>query len=183
MTGEWIFRNIREFDHPYEKRTYLTNSTTLVRDGWVEQVSKRVHRVISPSLKDEFLQCWVSCQIQCFGGKNSMFTRNADNGTSYSWRDSTVCCTLDCFVESSYKHVAEDFQKENDKIFIGPQGCFSREDRRVLWGSYGDFDLHSVWQAYYDDETKYKRLQEARAKADPDGTFTANTFAVKRAGT
>ncbi|KAK3049062.1 hypothetical protein LTR09_009716 [Extremus antarcticus] len=108
MTGEWIFRNIREFDHPYEKRTYLTNSTTLVRDGWVEQVSKRVHRVISPSLKDEFLQCWVSCQIQCFGGKNSMFTRNADNGTSYSWRDSTVCCTLDCFVESSYKHVAED---------------------------------------------------------------------------
>lgn len=33
LTGDWIFRNVREFDHPYVKRAYLTKSTTLGKDG------------------------------------------------------------------------------------------------------------------------------------------------------
>ena len=111
-----------------------------------------------------------------------MFFKNRNNGTSYSWRDSTVCCTLDCFVESSYKAVAEEFQAENDNILLGPNGCFSKQDRRVLWGSYGDWDLHKERHAYYDNDAAYEKLQAARAKADPDGTFTPNPFAVKRAG-
>ena len=66
---------------------------------------------------------------------------------------------------------------------MGPGGIFSKQDRRVLWGSYGEFDLDSVWQTYYDDQEKYERLMEIRKKADPYGTFTANAFAVKRAET
>jgi len=184
LTGEWIFRNIREFDHPYVKRTYLTNSTTLGKDGWVGKVCERIEKVIAPSLRDTYLQCWLSCQIQCFGGNKSRFRIGGESGsTSYSWRDSTVCATIDCFVESSYKHVAEEWQAENDKILLGPEGCFSRQDKRVLWGSYGDWDMSKNWQYYYEDEGKYERLQKARLKADPDGTFTPNPFAVKRFGT
>jgi hypothetical protein len=51
----------------------------------------------------------------------------------------------------------------------------------VLWGSYGNFNLDEAWQFYYDDRAQYERIMEARKVADPDGTFTPNTFSVKRA--
>jgi hypothetical protein len=182
MTGQWIFRQPREFDHPYEKRTYLTNSTTLVKDGWVDTVSSQIHKVLHlDPLSDLWRNCWLSVQIQCFGGKNSKFNTNSSNGTSYSWRDSTVCTTLDCFHESKYKKVADAFQAENDSLFIGPNSSYSKQDRRVLWGSYGDWDLHKMRLTYYDDEAKYEHLQKVRARADPDGLFTPNPFCVKRA--
>ena len=182
MTGEWLFKNIREFDHPYVKRTYTTNSTSLGNAGWAKIVADRIALVMTPSLHDIYLQCWLSCQIQCFGGKKSAFFCNADNGTSYSWRDSTVVLTLDCFHESAYVATAEDFQAVNDRILIGTGSCFSEKDRRLLWGSFGDWDLHKVRQCYY-EEDKYEKLQKARAAADPQGTFTPNPFSVKRAGT
>lgn len=182
MTGEWIFRQTREFDHPYEKRTWMTSSTTLTKDGWPKRVADRIHMILNYDLtSDLYKQCWLSCQIQAFGGKNSMFRRNASNGTSYSWRDSTVCQILDCFHDSSYKATANKWQAENDQIFVGPKSCYSKQDKRVLWGSYGDWELHDNWRFYYEDEEKYEKLQNVRARADPDGTFTANPFAVKRA--
>ncbi|KAL5351769.1 hypothetical protein ACLOAV_003630 [Pseudogymnoascus australis] len=176
LTGDWIFRNVREFDHPYVKRTYLTRSTTLARDGWTSWVTKRINAIVEP----EANRCWLSAQLQCFGGKHSKFVTNADNGTSYSWRDSTLACTLDCFYSSSAKDRAEDWQKVNDHEGIGPNGTFSEQDRRVLWGSYGSFDLNASWSYYYEDRAKYERLQKARQAADPDGIFTPNRFCVKR---
>lgn len=184
MTGEWIFRNVREFDHPYVKRTYLTTSTTLTKDKWVDQVVGQIDKVVNKkhffSPDPLYHQCWLSCQIQNFGGKLSKFHTNADNGTSYSWRDSTMCFTLDCFHESMFREVAEKYQADNDKLFIGPTSSFSKQDRRVLWGSWGDWDMSKVWQCYYDDKAKYEKLGKVRTKADPDGTFTANPFAVQR---
>ncbi|MCJ1459429.1 hypothetical protein MMC28_009807 [Mycoblastus sanguinarius] len=176
LTSEWIFRNVREFDHPYVKRTYLTKSTTLGKDGWASWVTKRIDALVKP----EANRCWLSAQLQCFGGKNSQFVTNADNGTSYSWRDSTLVCTLDCFHESNTKVRAEDWEKVNDEEGIGPNGKFSKQDRRVLWGSYGSFDLDESWSYYYEDRPKYQRLQKARQAADPDGIFTPNPFCVKR---
>ncbi|ETN43375.1 uncharacterized protein HMPREF1541_02534 [Cyphellophora europaea CBS 101466] len=180
LTRKWLFMNVREFPLPYVKRTYLTNSTTLTKDHWPEWVSDRIDEVVGTW--DNKL--WLSCQIQCFGGKYSMFTRNADNGTAYSWRkDTTVVQTLDCFHWSVKRDAALDWQKQNDQTGIGRAGIFSKEDRRVLWGSYGDFDLDKVWKSYYEDEAKYRKLGEIRARVDPDGIFTPNTFAVKRAST
>ena len=176
LTGEWIFRNIREFDHPYDKRTYMTKSNTLSKDGWASWVTGRIDAIVRP----EANRCWLSCQIQCVGGKNSKFKTNADNGTSYSWRDSTVCCTIDCFRDPPEAVRAQDWQKVNDEEGIGPDGKFSKDDRRVLWGSYGSYDLDASWSFYYEDQAKYERLQKARGVADPDGIFTPNTFCVKR---
>ncbi|KAF2725400.1 putative FAD-linked oxidoreductase [Polychaeton citri CBS 116435] len=176
LTPQWLFRDVREFDLPYVKRTYLTNSTKLSKD-WVPWVTDRIDEIVDPV--DNF--CWLSCQIQCIGGKQSMFTKNADNGTSYSWRDSTVCATMDCFHWSSVKWRADAWQKKNDEEGLGEHGKFSKHERRVLWGSYGEFDLDSVWQCYYEDREKYERLMKIRARADPHGIFTPNTFAVKRA--
>ncbi|KAJ7111008.1 hypothetical protein C8R44DRAFT_883452 [Mycena epipterygia] len=177
LTAQWIFRNRREFKLSYVKRTYLTKSTTLVKDGWVDWVVRRMDEVVDPVDNGQ----WLSAQLQCFGGKNSMFTKNAGNGTSYSWRDSTMCMTIDNFHNPEKKEDAEAWEATNDEEGIGAHGIFSQQDRRVLWGSYGSFDLDSVWNAYHEDRPKYERLMQARKRADPDGIFTPNTFCVKRA--
>jgi hypothetical protein len=178
LTRQWLFMDVREFDLPYEKRTYLTNSTTLRKDNWPEWVSGRINAVVEPWDNKQ----WLSCQIQYFGGKNSMFVRNRNNGTSYSWReDSTVCATLDNFHWSSMRDAALSWQKENDQVGIGKDGIFSKQDRRVLWGSYGSFDFDSVHATYHETEEKYKKLGQIRSRMDPKGTFTPNTFCVKKA--
>lgn len=193
MTGRWIFPKQREFDLPYVKRTYATNSRTLEKDGWVDSVVKRLDLIYNPRQKlghnkgeDEYevyTHCKLSVQIQCFGGDNSRFYTDRNNGTSYSWRDSSVVQTLDCFHDpgDKYKKYALNWQKENDAIMVGRSSPFSKQDKRVLWGSYGDWDLGKpeIWKCYYEDEQKYQRLGKARGKADPNGTFTANPFAVK----
>ncbi|KAF5659586.1 6-hydroxy-D-nicotine oxidase [Fusarium heterosporum] len=192
MTGKWIFPKRREFELPYVKRTYATKSQTLQKDGWVDAVVKRLDLIYNPHQKldndksdkegEVYDHCKLSVQIQCFGGENSRFYLNKDNGTSYSWRDSTVVQTLDCFHDpgDKYKKYAQNWQNDNDTIMIGPKSPFSKQDRRVLWGSWGDWDMSKseIWQAYYEDADKYERLGKARGKADPDGTFTANPFAV-----
>lgn len=192
MTSNWIFPKRREFDLPYVKRTYATKSTTLQKDGWAEAVAGRLDLIYNPHQKidnnqgdteyEVYDHCKLSVQIQCFGGENSRFYQNRDNGTSYSWRDSTVVQTLDCFHDpgAKYKEYADNWQKANDALMIGPSSVFSKHDRRVLWGSWGDWDMRKpeVWKAYYEDADKYQRLGRGRAKADPDGTFTPNVFSV-----
>ncbi|KAK7000474.1 FAD-binding PCMH-type domain-containing protein [Favolaschia claudopus] len=177
LSSLWMFRDMREFELPYVKRMYATKSRTLVKDGWVDWVVSRVDEIVEPSLNGQ----WLTAQFQCFGGKNSMFTRNANNGTSYSWRDSTMLMTMDNFHKPEKKAEAEAWEAKNDAEAIGPQGIFSKEDRRLVWGSYGSFDLDSVWETYYEDRPKYERLMRARKRADPNGTFTPNSFCVKRA--
>lgn len=177
LTGDWLFRNVREFDKPYIKRTHATNSRTLGQDGWAKWVTDRIDAIVKP---DEN-KCWVSAQLQCFGGKNTKFFTNRDNGTSFSWRDSSLVCTLDCFYEGDKaRERAVEWHRINDAESIGPQGNFSKQDKRVLWGSYGEFDLDQVWNHYFEDREKYERLREVRRRADPDGVFTPNTFCVKR---
>jgi FAD binding domain len=179
LTSDWIFRNVREFDHPYIKRTHLTNSRTLRADGWSKWITNRIDAIVRP----DHNHCWISAQLQSFGGKQSKFFTNRDNGTAFSWRDSTVACTLDCFYEGAEaKKTAEEWHRVNDEEGIGPHGKFSKQDRRVLWGSYGSLDLDQSWSYYYEDRVKYDRLRKVRAEADPDGVFTPNAFAVARLG-
>lgn len=173
LAGDWIFRNVREYDHPYVKRTYSTKSRTLGKDGWASWVTQRVDAIVKP----EANRCWLSAPLQCFGGKHSKFVTNADNGTAYSWRGTTFICTIDCFHEDDAKTRVEDWEKVNDDEGLGPNGIFSKQDRRVMPGSYGSFDLDESWNSYYEDRAKYERLRKV---ADPDGILTPNTFSVKR---
>lgn len=172
-----MIRNVREFDHPYVKRGYATNSTSLTKNGWSDWVTKRIDAIVKP----EANSCWLSCQLQCIGGRQSRFRTQANNGTSFSWRDSTVFATLDCFHKGESKTVAEDWAKVNDAEGIGANGKFSTTDRRVLWASYGEFELDKVWDKYHDSREKYDKLAMVRRRMDSDGTFTPNAFCVKRA--
>jgi hypothetical protein len=121
-----------------------------------------------------------------------MFFKNgqSQNGqpvpTSYSWRDSKIVCVMDCFysdisesIRKTAKAQALDWQAVNDLEGIGPHGKFSKDDRRVFWGSYGEFDLSKAWKYYYDEgNEKYDRLRALKAQFDPDGIFNPNTFGI-----
>ncbi|PNP39200.1 hypothetical protein TGAMA5MH_08877 [Trichoderma gamsii] len=172
ITSMWLFRSRREFPYPYIKRTNTTNSTTLSKTGWSKWFSGRIEEIIS----NKHNGLWVSSQLQVYGGKASMFANNANNGTAYSWRDATISGTWDLFHQNNYEG-AKKWQDEND---AGAATYFSKDDRRVLWGSYGDWDMKKVWPHYYDTQT-YEKLRQVRKKADPNGVFTANPFCVEAA--
>lgn len=174
MVKLWLFTSKREFNHPYVKRTLTTNSPSLGPDGWASWISKHIDEICA---QENGL--FVSAQFQCAGGKFSKFRTNAGNGTSYSWRDSRLGCTVDCFHDDDQKQAAEDWEKGTDTM-VGPSGVFAKQERRLLWGSYGDWNMENVWPYYYESPEMYKRLQGIRDKADPCGTFTPNPFCVSR---
>lgn len=175
----WLFTEKREFLCPYVKRTQMTNSTTLSQDQWAEWMAGRIDQ------KARALGFKISAQIQCFGGNESMFRRNGEQGTTcHSWRrDSTLGATFDCFYwwTKALRKAAEDWQHENDEQGIGDTGKFCKEDRRLLWGSFGEYDLDKAHKYYYESEEMYQRVQAARKELDPNGTFTPNPFCVKAA--
>ena len=178
LGNDWLFKFEREFEYPYFKSTHVSDSSTLLDDAWPAWLTQRVDSIMS----SENNGCYLSCQLQPFGGKNSMFYRNKDNGTCHNFRDTTVCATLDCFYDPlvpGSKATAEAWHNKNEAEALGPNGCFSKKDLRVLWGSYGGYDLHADRAKYY-DEKSYERLSKLRAKFDPEGVFTPNTFCVKR---
>lgn len=168
----WLFRAKREYDHPYIKRTLSTNSSTLAQDRWADWMSTHIDKICN---QDNGL--FVSSQLQCIGGNNSKFTTNAGNNTSYSWRDSSLGCTVDCFHEADKLAQATAWEEETDTM-IGPKGPFATQQRRVLWGSYGDWHMENVWQHYYDSPEVYQKIQQARKAADPYKVFTPNPFCV-----
>lgn len=190
LTHEWIFHNVREYDLPYEKRTYMTKatSTELESSGWTKWVSSRINEIQTSGVGGTgvWTNCKLSVQIQNFGGSKSAFFTKRDNGTSYGWRDSTVCAVLDCFYTDTDKGHQEAlaWQKENDDEGVGPNGVFSKQDRRVFWGSYSkadeiEGDLNSVWSAYYESREKYDRLIRIKRDVDSNDVFTPNLFALR----
>jgi hypothetical protein len=108
--------------------------------------------------------CKLSTQIQCLGGESSMSYNNRNNGASYSWRDSTVLQTVDCWYLNStdpkYKQsqdLANEWRAEMDSVMTGATSCFSKTDQSVLWGDW-DMAKPEVWKTYYGDETKYQSI-------------------------
>jgi len=179
LMKSWIFANVREFPMPYVKRTYLTNSKTLSQDKWTEWVCDRVDLI-----QDTDNNCKLSVQIQNFGGEDSQFRKlgSGDCPTSHSWRsDTNVVCVLDCFYDSfDGKNQAEQWQTENDRIFVGSQSAkFCSQDRRVWWGSYSSPVHDNSWDKYYEKRI-YDRVLATKKALDPNGVFTPNMYTVDK---
>jgi FAD/FMN-containing dehydrogenase len=171
IASMWLFEKKREYDYPYVKRTNTTNSKSLKDLNWAQWFTGRIHEIVSV----EGIGMWISSQLQVMGGENSVFSQNSKNGTYYGGRDTTLGGTWDVFYQEGKRAEAEAWQKENDD---GALDHFSKDVRRLLWGSYGNWDMDAVWETYYEPE-KYKQLQGIRYEADPEGIFTPNPFAVK----
>ena len=186
MTREWIFSIVREFEMPYVKRCKLTNSKTLVEDGWTEWMVDRVedverrHRELN---LEENNKVRLSLQFQNFGGHNSGFYKNSNNGTAHSFRDSSIGVVHDCFYEGAEGlRFAKSWQERMDEEGVGPNGIFSKEDRRLFWGSFenakGGWNLKESWSLYYDSKEKFDRLSEIKRRVDPQDVFTPNAFSL-----
>ena len=184
LTGNWVFPIKREFYEPYNKRTYVTNSTKLHENGWVSFTTQQI---------DKYVNRWqqgarISAQIFNYGGNKSAFRNNdPENRSSYSWRrDTTVVAVLDAFYVKGNgpKEFAEQWQKQNDEGYKGEQGNFSPGfDRRVFWGSYGataaEYDLEKSWGFYHETPEKWARLKAIKKHVDPENIFTSNPFSVR----
>ncbi|KAF9945693.1 hypothetical protein BGZ72_001102 [Mortierella alpina] len=178
LASHWVFPIAREFQLPYVKRAYITESRTLKSDGWASWTAGRLHEIIGDTTNN----CYVSAQFQYIGGRHSRFRLNDGNkDMSFSWRDSNYACTMDIFYdgEEAPKTTAEEWVLQNDNEGVGhPAGIFSKQDRRLLWGSR-DVNLHDARQHYYDEHpVKYDQLSTTKINVDPDFVFTANTFSV-----
>lgn len=170
ITSKWLFKGDREFPYPYAKHTGSTNSTNISNNGWSAWFSGQIEKATQTK------GLFVSSQIQVYGGNNSMFWKNASEATAYSWRDATVVGTWDVFYNNA-QAAAEAWQKDTS---AGALTYFDSDARRLLWGSYDNWDMTQVWQHYY-DQTTYQRLQQIRKTHDPNGLFTANPFCVQAA--
>lgn len=180
LDKEFAFPIVREFRLPYEKRAYLTDSRSLSADGWSSWLAQRVD-----DLETEWNGCRLSVQLFNWGGDHSQLPGLDDGVTAFSWRDSTICCIMDCFynedawlVPQSPWQTAREWQDRNDREGLGPQGKFCKKDRRVFWGSYGSKDMGQVYRHYHETQAKYDRLCAIKQKVDPAGVFTPNRFCV-----
>merc|ERR1719330_1260717 len=83
LSRHWAYPDVREYVMPYEKRTYFTDRTDLSTNGWASWLSSRVDIVTG----EEDGDLKVIIQIQPYGGKNSMYRKCSEDGsTSHSWR-------------------------------------------------------------------------------------------------
>jgi hypothetical protein len=134
ITSKWLFKGDREFPYPYAKHTGSTNSVGLSNNGWSAWFSGQIEKATRTK------GLFVSSQIQVYGGKNSMFWKNASEATAYSWRDATVVGTWDVFYDNA-QAAAEAWQKDTA---AGALTYFDSNERRLLWGSYGNWDMKQV---------------------------------------
>ncbi|CAG8482321.1 15835_t:CDS:1, partial [Acaulospora morrowiae] len=174
LTSHWIVPIGREFNLPYFKRVYSSNSNSkrLKSFKWTDWVSRRIDDGYTRKLN-------LSAQFQHFGGNNSRFFRNGKNShTSFSWRDMKLCYTLDVFYHTDLYKEAKMWVQRNDYEGVGnSKAKFCEDDRRLLWGSY-DLDLSANWLYYYDKKAKYNQLCKIKEKYDPSGVFTPNRFCI-----
>lgn len=180
LAEAWIYKNVREFDRPYVKRAYSTNSTTLKKKKWSSWVAGRIHEIEASLLNG----CKLATQFFYWGGSKSKLVTQDDGKTAYSWRkDTKICQILDCFygqptIFGNPLDNAQEWQDQNDSEGLGPNGFLCDKDRRYLWGSFGHKKLDDVWDRYFETKAKYDRLVKIKKAADPKNIFSPNEFCV-----
>lgn len=177
LTHNWTYFNVREFELPYAKRTYLTPSRRLTQIGWAGWVTEMFDQLVR-----EGNGCKPFLQFQYMGGSDAEFTRKADDATSHCWRDTTICCMMESFYDVAHnpdaREVSLAWVKQLDEGAFA-KGFMDSPDRRSFWAGYGDMDLSAVWSRYYDTRETYDRVRAIKAKFDPSGRFSSHPFGVR----
>ena len=172
----FIMNNDREMNYPFVKRARVTMG---LPDGFAKTYTERMYKIMSQPTT--LCQHAVS-QMQIYAG--GAVAENGKAGiTSYSWRDQAFAMGHDSFYSDNWfcgdqRANAEQWQKENDEVFIG-QKAFADADMRNFAYTFGDRVLEEVWQYFYDSQEKYERLRRIKGELDPDGLFSADQFSLK----
>jgi hypothetical protein len=176
LAQHFIMEHDREMDYPFVKRSRVTMG---LPEGFAETYSERMDKIMS--FPHTLCQHLVS-QMQIYSG--GAVAENGKAGiTSYSWREQAFAMSHDSFYSDDWlcgdeRQNAEQWQTENDEVFIG-QKAFADADMRMFAYTFGDRVLEDVWQCFYDSKEKYERLRRIKGQLDPDGLFSADQFSLK----
>jgi len=173
----FIMNHDREMDYPFVKRARVTMG---LPDGFAEKYTERMDKITSPPAAH--CQHLVS-QMQIYAG-GAVAEYGKEGITAYSWRNQAFAMGHDSFYSDDWycgdqRANAEQWQKENDEVFIGKKGAFADADMRNFAYTFGDRVLENVWHNYYDSQEKYDRLRRIKGELDPDGLFSADEFSLK----
>lgn len=169
----------REWTLPFHHRFMLTTSTSLVKSNFVKLAADRLDPLLRYKAEPKYSEFKASEQYIPLG-KNSAWTTMADGKTSVSFRsDSTGVGTATFFFPEHQRALANEWDKGNYKLYIGPNGCFTPVDRRFIWAPYGnDWNLDENWEKFFDSREKYNRVLATKKKFDPHDIFTPNLFCI-----
>jgi hypothetical protein len=153
ITELWTYQGTREFNYPYLKYGQVTDK--VASSDWSEWAATRIDAMTGRS--HEGLMVFVQCMN--FGGKNS---------------------AVDIFYDPKMigaQTLAHDWHTVNRIESVGPEGKFSKTDHRWFWASHDNINMHKMWRHYYSN-ADYDKCCKVKAKVDPKGVFTPNSFVV-----
>jgi FAD/FMN-containing dehydrogenase len=184
MQTEWGFPNAREFALPYQKRAWSTRMPTLATSGFSRWLAEHCEAMFGVA-ESIATGVHIIMQAQLYGPNSAFYRNSLANKTSLTFRDATALFGLDAFYEPDNPlnggrphQRAVEWLAEAMARSIGPDGLFSKEERRVMWAPFGSLDLDAQHAVYFDTEEKYERLRRIKARFDPNHVLTANPFAV-----
>merc|ERR1712228_140876 len=118
---------------------------------------------------------YLIAQVVGVGPNGAFRTNDVDHlKTSLSRRQQQITITNDLFYNMNDTELAEqnaiDWTTEFSETLIESK-LFSDSDMRMTWATFGDLDISSAWQYYYDSEAVYERLIDVKTKVDPTNIF------------
>ncbi|KAF9273013.1 hypothetical protein BGZ74_004942, partial [Mortierella antarctica] len=165
LCSHWVFDMVREYQLPYYKRLYMSNSRISVL--WIHQSRLRIKdgdNLTSLSWRDLNFGCTLDAFYDYPGDFMQRKALRCEPESKAS-RDALA----------RVKKAAKEWVKKNDKEGIAEQR-FTKEGHRLFWGA-NDQDLVAAHNFYYDQEPhKYNELSALKQQLDPNCIFTANKF-------
>ena len=177
ITKYFIMRQDREMNYPFVKRARVTMDLPA---GFAETYTERMYEIMS--FPTSLCQHLVS-QMQIYAG-GAVAENDKAGITAYSWRKQAFAMGHDDFYSDDWfcgdeRSNAEQWQQQNDEVFIGPEGAFADADMRMFAYTFGERVLDKVWPYFHDSKEKYDRLRRIKGELDPDGLFSADDFSLK----
>jgi hypothetical protein len=183
-----VWRWVREFDLPFNKRVFAGTSISLQEQGFAEWATEKCWDINTEGTKNG---CHLSSQFIAYCGNNNKVAENK-NPTALGHRiDGVNSCAFDFFYENdeAFKWGNNWLDSGEDSVVkagFGENGKYSKDDLRFLYAPWGDNEtawgqntnLDDMWQYYFDDEEVYNRLLVTKRRLDPNHVFTPNPFCV-----
>lgn len=178
LANMFIIDRPRELEYPFIKHVRATDN--LVQPSkWAKSYTDQAAKILGDYGKSNGLH--LLSQIQVYGG-GALFANDPRRTESYSWRNMTFGITYDVFYDvekqENARALADKWQQDCDKLWVGRRGLFAERDMRVFWGTFGERDLKKIWKAYYESSQMYERSRQIKGNVDPEMIFNPDPFAI-----
>lgn len=193
LSEAWLYLNIREFDMPFIKRTYLypssgPNMDAVAVPSYLTQLANTI--ILNPSTDptDPYNPNNLKLSMQFFlaGGNNSALatgTGPSANNNTYDWRSKMRSVTI---IDDFYRQTptaAAALQADSDSQLA----ALGYDNHRMVWCTFlKAHDTYNMkdekcWSLYY-KPSNFNNLKHVKTVTDPAAVFSSNQFAIPRLG-